>query len=207
MMPNAIGKFLWLTLALSGLAGAVVARDDTRADAFAALLAEAELITLPIADSVELEPRTNAVMDYERAVRTQDGALEIRYAVRPLKRLRIEYDDPHGSAPDPNHIFPLIFESLAVRLSAGTHAPTQEYAATDARQLFNADWAAAAAFDVKSAFATDYSQGVLLALHRNRVADAYAVFLYDDYGQVKVRLKAAMGNFIFRVPAALSVAD
>lgn len=94
-----------------------------------------------------------------------------------------------------------------MRLSAGTHAPTREYSAEDARKLFNADWAAAAAFDMKSAFATDYTQGLLLALHRNRVADAYAVFLYNDYGQVKDRLKAAMGNLVFIGPTAISATD
>lgn len=94
---------------------------------FNALLDEAQLRFQPLADATELAPVANAVMPYERGMRSADGLLEVRYAIRPIERLQIEYDDPHGSAPDPNHIFPLIFESLAVRLSGGTHTPTQEY--------------------------------------------------------------------------------
>ena len=165
---------------------------------FDALLDEAELQFDPPAGYRELPPGRTEVFDYEKAVSSPGDELEIRLAVRPLKRLRIDYDDPHGAVPDPNHIFPLVFESLASRLAGGRHAPSNAYPPDMASELFNADWAAAAVFDTIAEFDTEYRQGLLVAIHRNRVADAYAVLLFDDYHAVKPALDRAMKTLVFR---------
>ncbi len=164
---------------------------------FESLLAESELLFNPPAGYVDLPAGRTPVLDWERALRSPDGMLEIRIAVRPLKRLRIDYDDPHGATPNPNHIFPLVFESLATRLSGGRHSPSNTYPPERARDRFNADWAAAAVFDTVADFNTALRQGLLLALHRNKVSDAYIVFLFDDYEAVKEQLKPAMQTLVF----------
>jgi hypothetical protein len=69
------------------------------------------------------------------------GALELRYAVRPLGRIVVDYEDPHSSAPDPNHMFPLMFHSMVTLLSNGRHSPTREYPREQTGGKFNADWA------------------------------------------------------------------
>jgi hypothetical protein len=172
-------------------------------DSFERLLAEAELLFNPPRGFEDLPAGRNPVLDYERALRSPDGNLEIRIAVRPLKRLRIDYDDPHGAVPNPNHIFPLVFESLATRLSGGSHAPSNAYPPDRARDKFNADWAAAAVFDTVDEFATERKQGLLVAIHRNKVSDAYVVFLFDDYATVKETLNAAMNTLVFApIPGA-----
>ena len=164
---------------------------------FEGLLAEGELVFSPPQGYQELPPGRTPILDYERALRSPDGVLEIRLAIRPLKRLVIEYDDPHGATPNPNHVFPLVFESLATRLSGGGHAPSNAYPPDRAREKFNADWAAAAVFDTVREFDTPFKQGLLLAIHRNKVSDAYVVFLFDDYQAVKDSLKTAMGTLVF----------
>ena len=164
---------------------------------FEGLLAEGELVFSPPQGYQELPPGRTPILDYERALRSPDGVLEIRLAIRPLKRLVIEYDDPHGATPNPNHVFPLVFESLATRLSGGGHAPSNAYPPDRAREKFNADWAAAAVFDTVREFDTPFKQGLLLAIHRNKVSDAYVVFLFDDYEAVKDSLKTAMGTLVF----------
>lgn len=168
---------------------------------FEGLLTEAELHFDPPEGYVDAPAGRTPVLDWERALRSPDEALEIRIAVRPLKRLRIEYDDPHGATPNPNHVFPLVFESLATRLSGGRHAPSNPYPPDRAREKFNADWAAAAVFDTVEDFGTEHGQGLLLAIHRNKVSDAYIVFLFDDYAAVREDLKKAMRTLVF-VPAA-----
>jgi len=182
-----IGLVPWL--------GTAPAAADT--DRFAALLEEAQLQFRPPPGFVDLPPGRTPMLDYEHALRSADGLLEIRLAVRPLKRLRIDYDDPHGSVPDPNHIFPLVFESLASRLAGGQHAPSNPYPAEQAREKFNADWAAAAVFDTVPDFATQHRQGLLVAIHRNKVSDAYLVFLFDDYVAIKDRLTDALKTLVF----------
>lgn len=172
---------------------------------FDALLDEAELSFNPPPGFRELPPGRTPVFDFEKAVRSPEGDLEIRFAVRPLKRLRIDYDDPHGAVPDPNHIFPLVFESLASRLAGGRHAPSNAYPPDQARERFNADWAAAAVFDTIPDFDTRFRQGLLVAVHRNRVADAYSVLLFDDYHAVKGGIDRAMATLTFE-PATTAIA-
>jgi hypothetical protein len=164
---------------------------------FEALLDEGQLVFNPPSGFVDLPPGRNPILDYEHALRSADGSLEIRLAIRPLGRLKIDYDDPHGAIPNPEHIFPLVFESLANRLSGGRYAPSNPYPPDQARAKFNADWAAAAVFDTVTDFATDHKQGLLVAIHRNKVSDAYLVFLFDDYAAVREQLNAAMNTLVF----------
>ncbi|MDJ0739200.1 MAG: hypothetical protein QNJ91_05755 [Gammaproteobacteria bacterium] len=194
-------KALWIGIAVLLLAP-LCAADPATHGRFDALLDEAELQFNRPAGYVDRPPASTPVLDYEHALRSEDGLLEIRLAVRPIKRLQIDYDDPHGSTPDPNHIFPLVFESLASRRAGGRHAPSNEYPPDQARAKFNADWAAAAVFDTVDAFATEYRQGLLVAIHRNRVSDAYLVFLFDDYAQARERLNAALSTLMFKPEAA-----
>jgi hypothetical protein len=190
-MRRALFLLIWLVPAAGEAAG------EPADSGFQALLAEAGLQYTRPQDFVELPPGRTPVLDYEHALRSTDGRLEIRLAVRPLKRLQIDYDDPHGAVPDPNHIFPLVFESLASRLAGGGHSPSNEYPPDQARAKFNADWAAAAVFDTTEDFDSRYRQGLLVAIHRNRVSDAYLVFLFDDYAAVRRQMNAALGTLVF----------
>jgi len=171
---------------------------------FEQLLVESGM-ALAIPDGlVVTEVRPNARFIYDRAYASPDGALEIRYAVRPVGRLRIDYEDPHSAVPDPNHMFPLMFQSVVTQLSDGRHSPTREYPLGQAREKFDADWAAAAVFDMDSGFATDHRQALVIAMHRNARADAYAIFLFDDYEPVKQRINDNLGSlrFLPRPPIA-----
>lgn len=164
---------------------------------FSVLLDEAALVLKPPAGYRDLAPARNPLLSYERALLSPDGLLEIRYALRPLQRLKIDYEDPHGAIPDPNHLFPLMFESVLERLSAGGRAPSRHYPADEAKARFKADWAAAAAFDVDEEFNSTHRQGLLLALHRNKRSDAYVVFLFDEYAPVKAAINDAMGSLSY----------
>lgn len=164
---------------------------------FESLLSEAQLVFQKPAGFDDLKPDSNEVMNYERAIKSRDNRLEIRIAIRPLQRMQIDYDDPHGAVPDPDHIFPLVFESLLSRLAAGRYSPSREYPAGKAVEYFNADWAAAAVFDTNPEFKTGFSQGMVLALHKNKVSDAYVVFLFDDYSAVKPLLEKTMVSLVY----------
>lgn len=67
MMLKAAKHLVWVTLILSGLTGAVATEEVATAEAFTALLTEAELNFVPIENSSTQEPRTNAVMDHTNA--------------------------------------------------------------------------------------------------------------------------------------------
>ena len=165
---------------------------------FSNLLAESELVFSKPENYEELPPGANDVLNYEKAIRSPDQQLEIRFAIRPINRMTIDYEDPHGAVPDPNHIFPLVFESLISRLSQGRYSPSREYSSEDAKKYFNADWAAVAVFDASPEFKTNFKQGFALALHKSRVSDAYIVFLYNNYSEVKPLIDQAMTSLTYR---------
>ena len=157
----------------------------TAAPGFEELMAESGMQLKTPKGFHDVVLHANPLFMYDKAVSNEDSTLEIRYAVRPLGRIQIDYEDPHSSAPDPNHMFPVMFQSMVTLLSDGRHSPTREYPRTQATEKFNADWAAAAVFDISERFETNHKMALVIALHKNQLADAYAVFLFDDYEQAK----------------------
>jgi tetratricopeptide (TPR) repeat protein len=153
----------------------------------------------------DVPPQPNELFLFEHAFRTIDGRMEVRFAIRPLGRIRIDYEDPHNAAPEPEHLFPLLFQSLTDRLSGGGHSPHREYPADRARSLFGADWAAAAVFDVVPEFGSGFGQALLVALHGSGKADAYTIFLFDDYEGVKDVIDNALSCLSFQSADAKAV--
>jgi len=193
-------KFKWAqSMWLCGLILTITAGCDknTLSGPFQQRLKEAGLTFTAPQGFNPLPPLANPVLPYEHAIRGQDGKLEVRYAIRPLSRVRIDYSDPHNSAPEPNHLFNMLFVSLTEQLSAGGDTPRREYTAEQAKELFNADWAAAAVFDVSQQLSQDYSQGLLVAIHKNDQADAYMVYLFNSYPEVKQRIHTTLPSLRF----------
>lgn len=190
----------WLLL-LAWVSSAPAAAMDTPAEnSFEALVAEAGLTYRPPGGFTVIEPEVSPLFSYEHAMRHPDVDLELRYAVRPIGRIEIDYEDPHNAAPEPNEIFPLLFSSLIDLLSRGGHSPTRQYPAEQAQQLFNADWAAASVFDVNPSFSQRYSQALLIALHKNHQADVYVIYLYDDYDPVRSIVNDSLSALRFESP-------
>lgn len=184
---------LFLAWLLTGCHGNTQPSDT----AFRQLLQEAGMQYSRPQDFESLLPAANPLLPYEYAARSNDGRLEIRYAVRPLARIKIEYDDPHTSAPEPNHMFNMLFASLAEQLAHGGDAPRREYTPQQAKALFNADWAAGSIFDASNELSDDYSQGLLIAIHKNGKADAYMLYLFNDYPEVKELINSTLSSLKF----------
>ena len=176
---------------------AVGCNDKTLSEPFQQRLSEAGLIFTQPQGFKQLPPVANPLLPYEHAIRSQDGKLETRYAIRPLSRVTIDYSDPHNSAPEPNHLFNMLFASLVEQLSSGGNTPRREYSGEQAKELFNADWAAAAVFDVSQQLSLDYTQGLLVAIHKNDQADAYMVYLFNSYPEVKQRIHTTLPSLRF----------
>lgn len=195
-----ISKYKWANLFLLCCLGMSVAFSCNRNNLsapFQKLLGESQLEFAAPSGFQALTPMANPLLPYEHAIRTEDGKLEVRYAIRPLSRVKIDYSDPHNSAPEPNHLFNMLFASLAEQLASGGDSPRREYSSEQAKELFNADWAAAAVFDVSQQFSQDYSQGLLVAIHKNGRADAYMIYLFNTYPEVKQRIHTTLSTLRF----------
>lgn len=168
-------------------------------DSFPSLLKESGLsFTLP-ADFHELKVEPVYVLPYEKRVRNKDDSLEIRYAIRPLDRIEIAYDDPHNSAPHPNDLFEMLFRTLTETLAGNTYVRSRAYTAEQAKEKFNAGWASLGVFDLSPDVSPDYKQGMLLAIHHNDKADAYLLFLTNDLQKQKETIKRARDSLKFTV--------
>jgi len=180
LVPGAV-----YALILILLAPPVYADEEDLQAVFAQLMQESGLIMGSREGFSDIPIQENPVMPYEHAMRHQSGALELRFIVRPLGRITIDYTDPHNAAPEPNHLFPLLFESVTNQLAAGSVMPSSILSESEAKESFNADWAAVAVFDINPAFASGYKNALLVGMHRNQLADAYTLFLFNDYAQTK----------------------
>ena len=138
------------------------------------------------------------VMPYEARYRSEDGKLEIRYAIRPLKRIEIDYDDPHNAAPAPNDLFNMLFRALSETLARDHEVISRNYAPEKAQQEYRAGWVAVGVFDVSPDISQEYREGMLFALHQNDKADAYLLFLTNDLAAEKERIRKARTSLRFR---------
>jgi len=180
-------------LALAAAGGAMAAAPN-----FDTLLTEAGARFTPPREYVDVAAPRIESFPFNRAMRGPAGVIKALYAVRPIGRMEIEYNDPHSAAPNPNHIFPLVFETLVGMFSNGGHAPSRRFPDKAAKRRFNADWASATTFGVDAAVFPDYRYGFLLALHKNNKADIYSLFLYNDPALAKQRLDALLPSLVFR---------
>lgn len=138
------------------------------------------------------------VMPYEARYRSRDGPLEIRYAIRPIGRIEIDYEDPHNAAPAPNDLFNMLFRALSETLAEGHQVLSRDFPVKVARERFRAGWAAVGVFDLVPGVSDRYRQGMLFALHQNDKADAYMLFLTNDLKGQQARIEAAQTSLRFR---------
>jgi len=192
---------LSVSLLLSALVFTIVIAPVTASETvytFQQLLDDASLSLHEPDGFIRKEPEENTVLSYEYALQHQQKKLAVRYAIRPISMVQIDYEDPHNAAPEPNHLFPMLFQTLVSNFSRGGNSPTNEYSTSDAKSKFNADWAAVGVMDVNRDFSTEYDQLLLLALHKNNASDAYVIILFDDYAAVKPEIDSVLGSLKFK---------
>ena len=168
------------------------------APGFHDLLKEGGLEFTPPAGFRSLPVEPDYVLPYEARYRSPDGGLEVRYAIRPLDRIEIDYHDPHSAAPAPNDLFNMLFRALSETLAADHQVTSREYPAQKAQQEFRAGWAAVGVFDLAPGVSRKYHEGMLFAIHQNDKSDAYILFLTNDLAAEKGRIKALKNSLRFQ---------
>ena len=175
----------------------VAADQQTTSISFEALLKEGGLSYQPKQGFREVSVEPEYVLPYEKRLRNADDTLEIRYAIRPLNRIEIAYEDPHNSAPHPNDMFEMLFRTLSETLAGRAHVISRAYTAEQAKEKFNAGWASAAVFDISPNISKEYKKAMLLTIHHNDKADAYLLMLTNDLQKHKESIKAVKDSLMF----------
>ena len=194
-------RLLWALFFLA-LMGHAFAEKSPAWTFFSKLLKEAGMTYSRPPGFVERSPEPNPVFVYHYRVKNPKTGVEIRYIVAPIRRIKVDYHDPHASAPEPNHVFSLVFPSLLAKLSVDGFYREKEYPPLEALKLFNADWAGAGVFTPNPEFAP-FAHGFVVAMHKNDRADAYEIFLANDLET----LKAAVLKYQTALRYALSALD
>ncbi len=198
------GLLVPLVTALALSIAAVLPAGAQKVD-FAKLLKETEVELEIPSDFEEIPVPETEVFTFEKAWRKTDGSVEIRLALRPIRRMVIDYSDPHSSAPDPNDMYPLMFTAMIGQFARQGEMPVRDVPFEAARRTFRADWASIAMFGADPALNTTHREGMLLALHKNRTADAYLLILYDDPDHSRKLLKELVKVVRFRELTPLKV--
>lgn len=127
-----------------------------------------------------------------------NGQAELHLILRPISLMNIDYDDPHSSAPNPNEVFPLLFDSITQRYSNHDNTRKSEFKGEQATAQFNANWAAASVFGLKDDISEVYSEALLIAIHRHNQGDAYLMVLSNDLSTIKPLITSAQTALIFQ---------
>lgn len=163
----------------------------TRAAAFDELLADAGMaVELPA--GFHMTPGgDNPALPYETALVHETGRLEVRLSLRPISKLELHFNDPHSAAPEPNHIFGMMFRAVVEQLSP-TGIGIESELAPVALEPYGASWGALVVVDLRPEVAGGIPQGILLALHLEDSADAYALFLPSDLKEDRALIESAL---------------
>jgi hypothetical protein len=131
----------------------------------------------------------NRDMSYDFAVRSADKALEVRYALRPLRKEDLKaYEDFKKKPPsrdvllDPNTGYPAEILAVALNIAGGGDAQEPKHFPPEAvKQEFGADdGLVTSVSNMRSAFGKGYRICTFFVIHKKNVGDAYVFFLAND---------------------------
>jgi hypothetical protein len=130
---------------------------------------------------VESKVVANKNMDYDYAVKYPDKNFELRYAVRPIK-YRVYPNDSVKKAVESKIIFRNTtyeesLKSIIFSITGGYQYEFKAFEKSAAQDEFNADWGSITMVEVRSEFGKGWRFCMIVALHKDNVADAYYFYM------------------------------
>jgi hypothetical protein len=152
---------------------------------FTDLLERANMTFQKPAELEETKIIENRQMNYEYAIKYPKKKFEVRYAIRPLDNLIREYEEkeknknPGDINIHPNQLYSSLLQVTTLNISGGQLPEIIEFEKEAVKQEFNADWGATTFVEVGKEFGQDYKYCMIVAIHKDNVADAYYFYLSD----------------------------
>jgi hypothetical protein len=145
-------------------------------------------------DFGETEIIHNKQMNYDYAIKNKDKSLEIRYAVRPLDNLLKDYTikeqnkQPGDVYISPNKFYPAALQATIMNISGGKMPRINVFPKEAIKTEFNADWGATTITEVGKEFGQNYKYCMIVAIHKDNIADAYYFYLFDKQETIQSAL-------------------
>lgn len=128
----------------------------------------------------------NSAMEYEFAIKHRTKNFEVRYAIRPLDTLLQEYTEkeknkqPGDINLNPNNLYATLLKATTLNISNGYLPEMVVFDKTAVKEEFNADWGGTTYVEVGKEFGMGYKFCMIVAIHKDNIADAYLFFLSDN---------------------------
>ena len=163
---------------------------------FMTLLEDGGLAFTMPANFDTIAARQNPHMKYELALQSKTDSIEIRYAIRPLKKRIEEFEkmaaDTTGGRvvfanAHPNKSYKTSFMAVLINTSLqpqGGGAPViprfGDVKPEAVKNDFNADWGATSGYPPRTTFDSTYKNCMAVALHKDNAADVYIFYLFNS---------------------------
>lgn len=147
------------------------------------LLNRAEITFNQPEEYSETQAIENQQMNYDYALINKAKDFEIRYAIRPLDEMLINYYEREKvKKPDdvnihPNKLHAATFQAIVFNVSGGKLSKISVFDPQAVEKEFNADWGALAMVEVGKEFGQNYKYCFLVAIHKDDVGDAYCFYM------------------------------
>jgi hypothetical protein len=152
---------------------------------FQTLLVEVGVEFTPPPGFVPCPVQDNSVFAYQYALRSPSGDLELRYRIDSFARLEAERKAASAgmemiASVSINDMYVTNFTALLYNLSEGVFAKPMLFDPEPAAELYGADRAALCFVRMAAkGFSPDYDAACVFSFHKENVADAYIIGLYN----------------------------
>jgi hypothetical protein len=179
-------------------------RSDNLPTDFQALLTRAQMTFDAPPKLVMQQCIENRQMNYEYALKHPKKKFEIRYAIRPLD-IQIEKHKeweknkkPGDISIHPNKLYNPMLQATLLNISGGQLPDINAFGKAAVAKEFNADWGATAFASLDKEFGQDYKYCLVVALHKDNVADAYIFYLANDRNVILKNMEPAFHALRFK---------
>jgi hypothetical protein len=153
---------------------------------------------------VETKIISNQQMNYEYAIKHPEKNFEVRYAIRPLGELIKSYNEneknkkPGDININPNQFFASSFQATCLNISGGQMPRVNQFPKQAVKSEFNADWGATTFMKVGKEFGQQYQFCMLVAIHKDNLADAYIFYLSDKQETISELVEPVFHSLKFK---------
>ncbi|RVT72812.1 hypothetical protein EOD40_15485 [Flavobacterium sufflavum] len=147
---------------------------------------------------------SNNQMNYDYAIKHVEKDFEVRFALHPLVDRLKDYNEkeknkqPGEINRSPNKLYQGSFVAIAFNISGGKILKGSSIFPPEAiKAEFNADWGAMTMVEAGKEFGQDYKYCVMVAIHKDDVADAYYFYLANDQQTIKEQMQPVFHSLKF----------
>jgi len=151
----------------------------------------------------------NDELSYQYALKDTVSKIEIRYIVYPLQGFVKQYNGPHSdsgmSRIDPNFLHTNLLIAFALKIQ-GKEMNNMQEVMPDVKEIshatvdleYNADWGAEVNLQPCDEFGQKYKYCTIFAIHKDNIADAFVIYLYDNKDTFEASVKPDFHSLTFK---------